>query len=227
MIYFIGTLIDVGVILIAGLAGIAMGNTLGVTMRKTLLTVLGLMALVTGIKMVVEGDQLTVVLISVSIGAIIGKSLKLDRLFIARSSTSTKQSVIHAAITASVLSLAGPMAILGPLKAGLGQGNELLFIKSGFDAISTLLLAASMGIGVLLSALPVLLIQAAITIFATMFGSAISRVMMNGLASVSGIMIIAVGLDLLAIKKINIAIMLPSLCIVPMIVTIGRLLGGI
>jgi uncharacterized protein len=193
MIRGIGTIIDVVVILITGSVGLFVGNKLQSSSKKMLTTILGLIAMVTGIKMVIEGDQLFIVLISLCVGVLIGEKVKLDQKI---------EAIPHNGfITATLLSLVGPMAIVGPIREGLGKGFELLLIKAGFDGISTLLLASMLGIGVILSALPVLLFQGAMTFIASIFGGFISDSFLQGLMSIGGILILAVGLDLLSIKK--------------------------
>lgn len=227
MIPGIGTIIDVTVIAITGLAGLIVGKKLSSTIRKTLFNVLGLMALVTGIKMAVEGGQLFMALISLIAGVILGELFSLEKKMTAISEKSKSPGFMNALVMASVLSLVGPLAILGPMNEGLGKGLDLLLLKAGFDGISTVLLAATMGVGVVFSAIPVFLVQSALTMIAMVNGGIISESILNGLTSVGGIMIIAVGLDLLEIKKISVTTMLPSLSIVPVILLMGRLLGGI
>ena len=220
MIRGMGTLIDVGVIIIAGLIGLLLGLKISKKLNQSLMAVLGLMAVASGVVMIGENKNMIVIFISLVLGNLVGEKLNLATKLIQFSSKS-------ALVTASVLSLVGPLAIVGPINDGLGKGIDLLIIKAGFDGISTIMLASTMGAGAVLAAIPVLIFQGTITLLASQFNNLITPEMIGSLSGLGGIVILALGLDLLKIKEFKVVNMLPGFLLVPVVTLLLSVFGGI
>lgn len=227
MIKGTGTIIDVGVILVTGLLGLLVSNKLTMRFKTATTAVLGLMALVSGVTMVVQKGEMFVIFISLIVGLFVGEKLELEsRVVKMLHSASAQKTIPQAFVTATVLSLVGPLAIIGPIQDGLGRGFQLLLLKSAFDGVSTLMLAASLGAGVIVSVIPVLCVQLCLTVFALTFHQLFTVSVLNNLTILGGVVILAVGLDLLKINKLPVINLLPSFLTV-FIINLIMTKGGI
>ncbi|HBK95681.1 MAG TPA: DUF554 domain-containing protein, partial [Porphyromonadaceae bacterium] len=123
-------------------------------------------------------------------------------------------------VTAFLLFCVGSMTILGTIQEGTGGSPDLLFTKSLMDFFSAILLASAFGLGVVFSALPLFIFQAALTLLAGYAGSLFTDEIILGLTSVGGILLIGLGINILGIKKLRIMNMLPSLVVVVLLIWI-------
>ncbi len=117
-------------------------------------------------------------------------------------------------VTAFLLFCMGSMTILGAFEEGLGNPPNLLLAKSVMDGFSSLALAASLGVGVLFSAIPLLMYQGGLTLFTSSLHRFLTEAMMQELTSVGGILLIGLGIHILEIKKLRILNLLPSLVVI-------------
>jgi len=106
------------------------------------------------------------------------------------------------------------MTILGTIQEGTGGSSDLLYTKSLMDFFSALLLASAFGVGVVVSAIPLFIFQALLTLLAMYAGSFFTPAIILGLTSVGGILLIGLGINILEIKKLRIMNMLPALVVV-------------
>ena len=126
----------------------------------------------------------------------------------------TSRLAVEGFITASVLFCTGSMAILGAFEDGMGKTPQLLYTKSIIDGITSVAFASSFGIFVGLSAIPVLIYQGALTLFAAYIMQFLTEPMINDLTSVGGILLIGLAINILKIKDIKVINMLPALVVV-------------
>jgi len=103
------------------------------------------------------------------------------------------------------------MAIVGSLESGLTGNHQTLFAKSVLDGISSIVFASSFGIGVLLSSLSVFIYQGLITITASFMEQFLTEAVVNQMSAIGGLLIMAIGINLLEIKKLKVANMLPAI----------------
>jgi uncharacterized membrane protein YqgA involved in biofilm formation len=106
------------------------------------------------------------------------------------------------------------MTILGAIQEGIDESSDLLFTKSILDFVSSTILASTFGIGILFSAIPLFVFQALLTLLAMRIAPFFSSEIIGDLSALGGIMLIGLGINILDIKKIPIANMLPSLIII-------------
>jgi uncharacterized membrane protein YqgA involved in biofilm formation len=104
----------------------------------------------------------------------------------------------------------GSMAIVGSLESGLTGNHQTLFAKSALDGIASIIFASTLGLGVLFSSLSVFVYQGLITISATMIKAFLTPEVIGQMSSVGGLLIVAIGVNLLEIKKIHVGNMLPA-----------------
>jgi hypothetical protein len=106
------------------------------------------------------------------------------------------------------------MTILGAIEEGLGDAPNLLLAKSILDGFSSIALAATLGIGVVFSIVPLLLYQGGLTLLTALVGDYFNQIIVDELSAVGGLMLLALGLRILEVKKIRVLNMLPSLVVV-------------
>ena len=240
MIIGLGTIINVLAIVIGSIAGILVGNRLSDKTSKVVTDGLGLVVLVLGglnvvslldddfVSAVGPGIPLLIVIGAILIGGIIGSALKLEqrlenfgallqKRFAGKGSKDSKEKFITGFVNASLVFTIGPLAILGALSDGLGQGIEQLATKSILDGFASLAFAASLGWGVALSAIPVGIWQGLLTGLAFAVGAVVSAPVISALTATGGVLLLGVGLRLLQIRQVAVGNMLPALIFAPAI----------
>ncbi|MDD3895050.1 MAG: DUF554 family protein, partial [Syntrophomonadaceae bacterium] len=123
-------------------------------------------------------------------------------------------------VSATLLFCVGAMAIIGSLEDGLHGNYQILLVKSMLDAIFSALFAASMGIGVIFSAIPVLIYQGSISLASGLIEPVLTDPMLNNITSLGGMIIAALGFNIIGVTGIRVANLLPGIFIVPIIMTI-------
>jgi len=180
----------------------------------------GLFTIFLGTKMALETNHIMVMIFSLLLGTLLGEWMNLekgmDRLahFIKRRVKSRNERFTEGFVTAFLVFCMGSMTILGAIEEGLGNRPNLLLTKSLMDGFSSMALASALGVGVMLSVIPLLLYQGGITLFAGFLSGVLSPDVVAELSAVGGILLIGLGFVLLDVKKIRIMNMLPSLVIV-------------
>ena len=243
MIIGLGTLINVVAIVAGTAAGVLIGNRLSEKTSRVVTDGLGLVVLVLGglnvisildqefVAAVGPGIPLLVVIGAILIGGIIGSALRIEqrleqlgtslqKRFSTKGSKDSKEKFITGFVNASLVFTIGPLAILGALSDGLGQGIEQLATKSILDAFASLAFAASLGWGVALSAIPVGLWQGLLTFLAFSVGAVVSAPLISALTATGGVLLLGVGLRLLQIRQVAVGNMLPALIVAPLITLI-------
>ena len=220
----ISVIVNTAAVIIGSLLGIFGGKLVGENYRKVFFNVIGLLTMGLGVKMFFDTSSVLVVLGSLIIGGALGEAFdieeKIGRL---AGKKSDDASFVKGFITASVLFVAGPMTVIGSLKAGLSGENELIFIKSLMDGISSVMLAAAMGRGVLLSAGAVYVVQGGLVTLAGVLSFLQGPVYLGDFSGVGGLMLLGLGIRLLEIKEIRVGNFLPALIISPVLTWISTL----
>lgn len=224
----LGTMVNALSILLGGILGLALPK-LSHGIRTTVMQGLGLAVAIQGVMMALKTNNLLIVIGSLVLGGVLGELLKveagLDKLgqWLERAvSSKTKGRIAEGFVTTTLLFCVGAMAILGSIDSGIRHNHDMLYTKSVLDGFASVIFASTLGVGVLFSALPILLYQGSIALSATFITSWIEPAMLDAitaeLTSVGGILIIGIGLNLLEIKKINVANLLPSVLVAAVLV---------
>lgn len=202
------------------------------SMQQTVMVIIGLVVAVLGIQMGLESSNFIVIVISLVIGTVIGEWLDLEgkfnrfghwveTLFGKRVQQGT---IAEGFVTASLIFVIGSMAIIGALDSGLRNDHNVLITKGIIDGFMAIILASTLGIGVLLSAIPVLLYQGAIALFAGVISTYIPSealdLFIKEMTATGGVMILAIGLNIAGLTKIRVANLLPAIVMVGVIVAI-------
>ena len=229
-----GTLINMGAIVAGTAIGSLAGSRLPARMRRIVLYGIGLVVLLIGFQMAVRTQNVLAVLGAILIGGIIGELLRLeDRLeqlgqfFQDRFSKGSEQSIAEGFVTASLVFCVGPMAILGSISDGLSGDYSLLSIKAVMDGFASIAFAASMGWGVGLSAVSILIYQGAITLFAGSLPGALNDAMITEMTATGGLIIIGIGIKLLDLKDLPLANFVPAIAVAPAILALIPLCKGL
>jgi len=216
----IGTFVNVATVVAGSMVGLLLRQRFPAAIKTIIFQSVGLATLVLGMQMALENDNFLVLIFSLLIGGILGELLKLD-VRLDGLATALKHMLrvgdarfTEGLITAFLLFCVGSMTIVGALNEGLSADRTLLLTKSILDGFTSIALASVYGVGVLFSALPLLLLQGGITLLAGQFQGFFSAEIINGLTAVGGVLILGIGLSLLEIKPIKTINLLPGLIIV-------------
>lgn len=218
-----GTLINTGTVVVGSTLGLLVGQLLPSDAQDIALSGIGLVNLALGVKMFLPSKNLILVAACIALGGILGLMLGvqagLESLSVwAKEFVGGKGRFSEGLLTASILFCVGPMTILGCIQDGLEGKSELLGLKSTLDGVAGFFLAASLGPGVLLSALIVIVFQGAITLLASRLKwLREDEELLNEFTAVGGLMILSIGISLLGLKQMPTANYLPGLLLVPLI----------
>ena len=227
----IGTLINAGAIIAGTAIGAVAGSRLPSRMRRIVLYGIGMVVMLIGFQMAVRAQNILAVLGAILIGGLIGELLRIEerleqvgQLLQDKFSKGSQQSIAQGFVTASLVFPVGPMAVLGSISDGLNGDYSLLSIKAVLDGFAAIAFGASLGWGVGLSAITVLVYQGAITLLAGCLPGALSDAMITEMTATGGLVIIGVGIKLLDLKDLPLANFVPAIAIAPALVACAPIL---
>ena len=230
-----GTLTNVATVALGSGLGLLVGHRFPERTRELVTQILGLFTLVIAGSSVASGlspaltaevgpnAPLLVVLGALLIGGIVGSLLRLeDRLDGAaerlreRVATGARPSTfVEGAVTSTLIFCVGPLAILGSLSDGLGQGPQQLLVKSVMDGFASIAFASSFGVGVLMSVIPLGLYQGLLTLLGAVAGNFLSTGEVDALTATGGVILLGLGLRLAGITRLPVGDLLPALVLAP------------
>jgi hypothetical protein len=234
-----GTLINVAAIIVGSLIGLLAGNRIPEKTRQTLISALGLFTLAYGIFIFGQTQNLLIPLFSLVLGTIFGELLKIEEGLNSLGEniqkklaswnpnlTGESQRFVTGFVSASLLFVIGPMAILGSIQDGISGDFQMLAIKSLLDGIASIAFASTLGVGVVFSALIVLVYQGAISLLAGWIGQGFGEAVIAEMTATGGIILVGIAIsNLLQIKKIRTGSFLPALFLAVVFVLILNALG--
>lgn len=215
-----GTIVNTFAILLGSGVGVLIKTGLAEKYKETIMQALGLAVGVIGIKMSLASENFVMVILSLVIGGIIGEKLNITKKIDTVGTKLTDKcgdkygDVGVGFVTASLVYCIGAMAIVGSLQDGINGDAGILYAKSMLDGISAVVFAATLGIGVSLSAIAVLLYQGSLTLLAGVIQPFLSNHIITEVTATGGVLIISIALSMLNILKIRIANLLPSIVVV-------------
>jgi uncharacterized membrane protein YqgA involved in biofilm formation len=222
----LGTLINTATVLIGGTVGIAMGDRIPDRVRLIVVQVIGMVTIGLGLSDLLKTHNMVFPLLGMVFGAVIGEVLRIeDRLEgigeIIRKRFAKRQDpgpFISGFVTATLLFCIGPLTILGAIQDASGETPQLYIIKGTLDGFMSVIFGAIHGVGVLFSAVSVFVVQGTLTLFGTQLDSLLNDRMRIELFATGGLAVMAIGLNLLDIKKIRLGSLLPGLIMTPVLV---------
>ena len=231
----LGTLINTATVLAGGGLGLIIGNRIPDRIRTIIVQVIGLVTISIGLRDVIKTDNMVFPLVGMVLGAIIGEMLRIeDRLeslgeVLRRkfSKPDNESKFVTGFVTATLLFCVGPLTILGAIEDASGKTPQLYIIKGTLDGFMMIIFSALYGIGALFSAASVFVVQGSLTLFGTSLDTLLNDRMRLELFSAGGLAVLAIGINLLEIKKIRLGSMLPGLVITPLLVWIFATPNGL
>ena len=242
----LGTALNAATVVVGALLGILVGHRLPQRTRSVVTDVLGLVTLLMAgssavhvmdrsLSDAVGSGAMLVVLGALLIGGIVGSLLRIEERLAglagaiqhrlhARTGgdggSAERERFIEGWLGATLLFCVGPLTILGSLDDGMGLGIDKLALKSVLDGFAALAFAASFGVGVLLSAVSVVVIQGGLTLAGIFLGDVMSAAQVSALTATGGLMLVGIALRLLDIKQVPVGDLLPALVAAPLLVAL-------
>lgn len=229
--FLLGTAVNGLLIILGSLLGKLL-HRIPERMKGTVMYGIGLAVMVLGLQMGLKSANFLVVIISLVFGAVIGEYIdleeKLNRVgnWLERKvgKGNGQGSISQGFVSATLIFVIGAMAIIGALDSGIRGDHNVLYTKAIIDGFTALILTTTLGIGVLFSSIPVMLYEGAIAAFATQIDRLVPQALLDSfileMTAVGGIMIFAIGLNLIGLTKIRVANLLPGIVVTALIVTI-------
>jgi len=216
-----GVVVNAVAIIAGSLIGLVLPN-IPTQMKNTVMNGLALAVILIGLGFgLADQKDILFIIVSLVLGGIIGEWLRIEdwllragQFFETKSKSLTNGEMADAFVTASLIFCVGSLAVVGAVQSGLSGNNIPLYTKSLLDFTTSIVLSSTMGIGVSFAALPVFLYEGAIAVLAYFAGTAInSPSVIACMTAVGGLLIVAIGFNLLEIKKIAVGNLLPSLVV--------------
>lgn len=228
-----GVIVNTLAVIVGSFLGLLLKKGIPERVSSAVIAAIGLCTAYIGMDAAFEGSNTIVLIVSMVLGTITGSILDIDgginRLgkFIEKKlgNSDGGTSLAEGFMAASLLFCVGAMTIVGALDAGLSGDNKVLYTKSILDLISACMLASTLGIGVMFSALFVLVYQGGLVLLAGLLSSFLTDpALIAEISCAGGIMILALGLNILGITKFKIANQLPAIVFVPIIYKLAQFL---
>lgn len=215
----LGTIANCLAIVAGSIVGLVLKKGIPEKWQETMMSGIALCIVIIGVQMALKTSNIIITIFSVTIGAIIGEVIDIEgamnRLGIWVGEKVTKGEgaaalIAKGFVNASILYCTGAMAIVGSIQDGLASDHATLFAKATLDGLISIILTANLGIGVALSAISVGIYQGSITLLASFVESIVNGVVLAELTAAGGIMIMAIGTNMLKLTQVRIGNMLPG-----------------
>jgi len=228
----LGTIVNALAIIIGSLLGLLLNKGIPENYKNIVMSGVGLSVVLIGLKSALTSDSLMIVIFSLIIGAVIGEFLKIEEKLerlgdhmeqMVASKSSDQSSFARGFVTASLVFCVGSMAIVGSLESGLTGTHQTLFAKSVLDGVTSIIFASTLGLGVLFSSLAVFIYQGLITLLAVFLKGYLVTETISQMTSVGGLLILAIGFNMLKITSIRVGNLLPGIFIPLLYFSLQRL----
>lgn len=227
----LGAIVNALAILIGGGIGLLCKKGIPERISDAVMKILGAVVLCMGITGIFKGENSLVLLVSIVLGTIVGALIDIDTgltnfgSIIGRKCGDKNGGFTQGFVTSSVLFCIGSMAIIGSIQAGTVGDYSTLFTKSVLDGVESIMLAATLGLGVLASAPCVLIVEGGITLLAGILAPILTSTMIAEISCVGSLMLIVLGLNIMGISDYKIANCLPAIVFAPFVTVLFSTLG--
>ena len=231
----LGTLINTATVLLGGSLGLIIGDRIPERIRTIVVQVIGLVTLGLGLSDVLKTHNMVFPLVGMVLGAIVGEALNIERRLegigevIRRRFAGNQEPgrFVNGFVTATLLFCIGPLTILGAIQDATGETPQLYIIKGTLDGFMNVIFGAIYGVGAIFSALSIFVVQGSLTLGGSALDNLLNDRMRIELFSAGGFAVMAIGLNLLEIKKIRLGSLLPGLVITPLLVWLFAVPTGV
>ncbi|MDU4588180.1 MULTISPECIES: DUF554 domain-containing protein [Clostridium] len=232
----LGTIVNALAVIGGCIIGLIVKEKLTEKMSNTIMSGLALCVLYIGISGALKGQDTLIIIICIAVGALVGEIIDIDKRlndlgnFIEnkinlkkKNKDSEKISISEGFVTSSLLFCVGAMAVVGSLESGLQGNHSTLFAKSILDGVSSIIFASSLGIGVMMSSVAILVYQGSITLLAGCLSSVLTDTVIGNMSAIGSILIMGLGTNMIGASKIKVANLLPAIFL-PIIIYLVQIL---
>ena len=223
-----GTLFNVAMIMAGSLIGSIFKKGIKNEYHTILMHAMGLAAMGLGINAVVQHLPLSeypvLFIVSLAVGGVLGQKLDLDGRFNTLVNRYSNGNLAEGLSTAILLFCIGTLSILGPIEAALNSNYTYLMANGMLDGITSIVLASTFGIGIMMAAIVLFFWQGSIYLLTSFMEASLSTGLLNEVSIVGGLLILASGLSILGIKKFKTLRLLPALAVPPVVFLIRHLI---
>ena len=228
----LGPIVNASAIVVCSLLGCFFIKKIPERMEEIIKKAIGLFVIYAGIKGALDNQRILLMLMSLVGGAVIGEFIDIDSLMNRLGlwaekrlgmSGEGKRSFSKAFISTTLLYCTGSIIIVGSLQSGLTGNHDLLFMKSVLDGVSSLVFAASMGIGVAFSAIPLFICETGIVLLSNFVKDYLSPDIVREMSAVGSILVAAIGFNFLGMIEIKVANFIPAIFIPLVYMLVERL----
>lgn len=213
----LGTLVNTLAIIAGSLVGLTFSRFIPKKNADTLIYGVAFVVILIGLKMAWKTDAFIMLFCTMALGSLLGELIRIeDRIntlgkWLEEKFSMSGGRLAKGFVTTSLLYCVGSMAIVGSLESGLSGNHDILFAKSVLDGLGSIIFAASLGVGVLFSAASVFLYQGLITVGASFIKQFLIPEVITQMSAVGGLLIVAMGFNMLEMVKIKVGNMLPAI----------------
>lgn len=220
----LGTIVNALAVIGGCIIGLIVKGRLTEKISNTIMSGLALCVLYIGISGALKGEDTLLLIICIAVGALIGEIIDIDKRlnnlgdYIEKKINSKKNdkkadkiSISEGFVTSSLLFCVGAMAVVGSLESGLQGNHTTLFAKSVLDGVSSIIFTSSLGIGVMLSSVAILVYQGSITLLAGCLSSVLTDSGISNMSAIGSLLIMGLGTNMLGASKIKVANLLPAI----------------
>lgn len=216
-----GTFVNLIAIIVGGFLGMFLKDKLSKRFTDTIMSGIALCIIYIGVSGTLKSQKMLLIVVSMALGSLIGEFINVDSKLIflgnlieSKAKNFSKNSSISTGfVTGSLFFCIGAMSIVGSLQSGLLKNYDILYTKSIIDGVTSIVLSSTLGIGIIISSISVLIYQGTITITASLLQNILTTSTINEMSAVGSLLILGIGLNMLGITKIKVANMLPAILI--------------
>lgn len=221
----LGTIANAAAIICGAVAGIVLRRGLPEKWQQTIMQGVALCIVVIGLQMAFKTANIVIVVVSLVIGSIIGEYFDIEdnlqkfgswiasKVYHGKDGSFAAQ-LARGFISSTLIFCIGAMAVVGALQDGLKQDPTILYAKATLDGIISVILTANLGIGVAFSAFSVFIYQGCLTLLAAFLQTVMTEAVLNEITACGGVLITAIGINMMKILEIRISNQLPAIFIV-------------
>lgn len=216
----IGTFANVLTVIVGSSIGIIFKKSIPERITKIIFDGLGLCTIAISLTMILKAENMVLIVFSILLGALTGEILKIQEFFdslgdkLKNLLKSKNENFTEGFVGAFLIFCVGAMTITGCFDEGVRKNSTILLTKAILDGFCSIALASTLGSGVLFSAIPLFIFQASLTLLSRWIEPFLSTVVINQIIATGGILVLAIGLNLLQLKRIKVSNLLPALIFV-------------
>lgn len=213
----LGTIVNAAAIIGGALIGQLFRGGIPESYNRTIMNAIALAVILIGLMNALKTNDVLLLIFSLAIGSLLGELMRIEHgleqlgNWLESKFSAGESNFSKGFVSASLLFCVGAMAIVGSMESGLAGNHQTLFAKSVLDGITSIVFASTLGIGVVFSAASVFVYQGFITLAASVLQQFLVEAVITEMSAVGGLLIVAIGMNMLELPKIKVGNMLPAI----------------